>query len=426
MNVSVHQTEATLVAVLSQLIVIVLAARLAGNAAVAIRQPRAVGEIVAGLMLGPSLFGALFPGVSASLFTEAAAAPMLVLSQIGLILLMFQIGSDFEFAHLKGAANRRAVALITAFSVAAPLVAGFAFGWISAPRLAPDIPALPYSLFISIAFAITAVPILGRILREYQMTRTPTGVIAISAAAGNDVIGWLLLASVAAFTSAGELTAASAAQIAGLAALIGLFWFAGRPFVRALIGKFPLVGGEVPPVLVAITLAFIFAAGIATQKLGIFTIFGGFLLGLLFHTYTEFVEAWRRQIGQFVLVFFLPIFFTYTGLRTNVLGLATMEDWAWCVAIFTIAVASKILPVYVAARLAGLGRPEARIIGVLMNTRALMELIVLNIGLNLGFIPQDVFTMLVIMAIATTVMTGPLLQYLQKRDGRAATVLIDA
>lgn len=426
MNVSVHQTEATLVAVLSQLIVIVLAARLAGNAAVAVRQPRAVGEIVAGLMLGPSLFGAAFPGLSSMLFTDAAAAPMLVLSQIGLILLMFQIGSDFEFAHLKGAANRRAVALITAFSVAAPLAAGFLFGWISGSRLAPDIPALPYSLFMSIAFAITAVPILGRILREYQMTRTPTGVIAISAAAGNDVIGWLLLASVAAFASAGELTFASALQVAGLAALTGVMWFAGRPLVRALIEKFPPAGGEVPPVLVAITLALIFAAGIATQKLGIFTIFGGFLLGLLFHSHTEFVEAWRRQVGQFVLVFFLPIFFTYTGLRTNVPGLATIEDWAWCAAIFAVAVASKIAPVYLAARLAGLGRAEARLIGVLMNTRALMELIVLNIGLNLGFIPQDVFTMLVIMAIATTVMTGPLLQYLLKREGRAATVLIDA
>lgn len=426
MNVSVHQTEETLVVVLAQLIVIVLAARLAGNTAVAVRQPRAVGEIVAGLLLGPSLFGALLPGVSASLFTDAAAGPMLVLSQIGLILLMFQIGSDFEFAHLQGAVNRRAVVLITSFSVLAPLIAGFAFGWISAPRLAPDIPALPYSLFVSIAFAITAVPILGRILREYQMTRTPTGVIAISAAAGNDAIGWLLLAAVAAFASAGELSIASALQLGGLGALLGLFWFAGRPLVRALVDKFPLIDGEIPPVLVTITLALIFAAGIATQKLGIFTIFGGFLLGLLFHAYTDFVAAWRRQVGQFVLVFFLPIFFTYTGLRTNVLGLTTTEDWAWCAAIFAGAVASKVAPVYIAARLAGLSRSDAQLIGVLMNTRALMELIVLNIGLNLGFIPQDVFTMLVIMAIATTVMTGPLLQYLHRRDGRAPIVLIDA
>lgn len=426
MTISVHETEQTLVSVLLQLIIIVLAARLAGNAAVAIRQPRAVGEIVAGLALGPSLFGAFAPGLSASLFTEAAASPMMVLSQIGLILLMFQIGSDFEFSHLKGARARRAVAFVTASSITAPLLCGFFVGWLSAPQLAPTIPRLPYSLFVAIAFAITAVPILGRILREYQMTRTETGVIAISAAAANDVIGWLLLASVAAFVSAGASWTSSAMQIAGLGGLLALFWFAGRRLVKLLLEKFPLVGGEVPPVLVAIVLALIFAAGVSTQKLGIFTIFGGFLLGLLFHPYTDFVEAWRRQIGQFVLVFFLPIFFTYTGLRTNVLGLASFGDWAWCAGVFALAVASKSLPVYAAARVAGLGRTEARIIGVLMNTRALMELIVLNIGLNLGVIPQDVFTMLVIMAIGTTVMTGPLLQFLLKRDGRPATNLVDA
>lgn len=426
MTAGVHQTEETVVAVLLQLIVIVLAARLAGNAAVAIRQPRAVGEIVAGLLLGPSLFGAVAPGLSEALFTAAASGPMMVLSQIGLILLMFQIGSDFEFGHLKGETNRRAVLLVTAFSVSVPLVAGFAMGWFSAPQLATGVDARAYSLFTSIALAITAVPILGRILREYQMTRTPTGVIAISAAAANDVIGWVLLAGVAAFASASASLASSAGQLAGLAALAAGVWFLGRPLADFLLRKFPLENGEVPPVLMAIILALIFAAGIATQKLGIFTIFGGFLTGLLFHRHEAFVAAWRRQIGQFVLVFFLPVFFTYTGLRTNVLGLDTAGDWLWCAAFFVVAVGAKIIPVYAAGRLAGLPREDSRIIGVLMNTRALMELIVLNIGLSLGFIPEDVFTMLVIMAIGTTVMTGPLLQLILRRAGRPAGALIDA
>ena len=137
----------------------------------------------------------------------------------------------------------------------------------------------------------------------------------------------------------------------------------------------------------AIVLALIFVAGICTEKLGIFTIFGGFLLGLLFHRHHDFVEAWRRQIGQFVLVFFLPIFFTYTGLRTNVLGLDTVSDWTWCGAICSRAVVVKVVPVYIAARPAGLGSQQSSILGVLMNTRALMELIVLNIGFQLGFIP---------------------------------------
>ncbi len=426
MGGGVHQTEETVVAVLLQLIVIVLAARLAGNAAVAVRQPRAVGEIVAGLLLGPSLFGAVAPDLSAALFAADASGPMTVLSQIGLILLMFQIGSDFEFGHLKGEKNRRAVLLVTAFSVGIPLVAGFAMGWLSAPHLATGVDPIAYSMFAAIALAITAVPILGRILREYQMTRTPTGVIAISAAAANDVIGWVLLAAVAAFASASASVVAAAAQLAGLAALAAGVWFLGRPLSNFLLRKFPLEGGEVPAVLMAIMLALIFAAGIATQKLGIFTIFGGFLAGLIFHRHEAFVAAWRRQVGQFVLVFFLPIFFTYTGLRTNVLGLDAAGDWLWCAAFFAVAVAAKIIPVYVAGRLAGLSREDARIIGVLMNTRALMELIVLNIGLSLGFIPQDVFTMLVIMAIGTTIMTGPLLQLILKRAGRPVGALVDA
>ena len=169
-----------------------------------------------------------------------------------------------------------------------------------------------------------------------------------------------------------------------------------------------------------IVIAAVFAFGVLTQTIGVFTIFGGFLLGLVFHPHTAFVEAWRRQVGQFVLVFFLPIFFTYTGLRTNLLGLSSAEDWAWLAIFLVAAVISKIAPVYAAARMSGLPPAQSSIIASLMNTRALMELIVLNIGFSLGVIPEDVFTMLVFMAIATTVMTGPLLQYFLPRAGLPA------
>jgi K+:H+ antiporter len=215
-------------------------------------------------------------------------------------------------------------------------------------------------------------------------------------------------------------------QIGGLLVLFFALASVGRPLVDRLVRKFPIKDGELPGTLLAIVLACIFAAGICTQKLGIFAIFGGFLLGLLFHRHTPFVEAWRRQVGQFVLAFFLPIFFTYTGLRTNVLGLDSAADWAWCIGIVSAATAAKIVPVYIASRLAGLDAHQAKILGVLMNTRALMELIVLNIGFNLGFIPQDMFTMLVIMAVATTIMTGPLLQLLLRKTGHRLEVLVDA
>jgi Kef-type K+ transport system membrane component KefB len=414
---TVYQAEDLLVAVLLQLIVIVLAARLAGNAAQHVGQPRAVGEIVAGLMLGPSLFGYFLPDISVALFSQEAGVPMQVLSQIGLILLMFQIGCDFEFGHLREARNRRAVLSIAAASIAVPLATGFAIGWFSQALLAPHIDRMIYSLFAATAFAITAVPILGRILREYGLTRHEIGVVAISAAAANDVVGWVLLATVAAMASAGLSGSGVAMQLGGLALFGMALWFAGRPLTSWLLHRMPIGQGMVPLSLMAAVLASIFASGIVTQKLGIFTIFGGFAFGLLFHRHTDFVEAWQRQAGRFVLVFFLPIFFTYTGLRTNILGLVNLEDWLWCAVIFAGAVLSKIIPVYLAARAAGFDKPQAQILGVLMNTRALMELIVLNVGYSLGFLPQNVFTMLVIMAIGTTIMTGPLLRLLLPRAG---------
>jgi K+:H+ antiporter len=423
---AVHQTEQTLAVVLIQLIIIVIAARLAGNAAAALRQPRAVGEILAGLLLGPSFFGHFFPDLWSSVFTAASAQPVMILSQIGLILLMFQIGNDFEFGHLENGKNKKAVVAVTLASITVPLALGFGLGQVTASILAPGVDALVYSLFFAVALAITAVPILGRILREYSLTRTETGVIAISSAAANDVIGWFLLAGISAYASAAFSLPKLGLQVAGLVALILALWFVGRPVVAWLMRTFPIEDNKVPTSLMATVLALIFAGGICTQQLGIFTIFGGFLLGLMFHKYHAFVEAWRHQVGQFVLVFFLPIFFTYTGLRTNVLGLDSMSDWMWCAVIFAAAVLGKIIPVYFAARLAGVARHDSAVIGVLMNTRALMELIVLNIGLSFAIIPADVFTMLVIMAVGTTIMTGPLLQLLLSRAGFRVTSLAEA
>ncbi len=422
----VSKKEDLLVIVMAQLIVIILAARLFGSIAVRLKQPRAVGEIIAGLALGPSLFGFLFPDISAALFTKEATPPLQILSQIGLILLMFQIGSDFEFAHLKQAKNTRAVAFVTIASIAVPFGSGFALGQATASLLAPAINPLVYSLFVAVALAITALPILGRILKEYNLNRQETGVIAISSAALNDVVGWVLLAAVATFAAATLRPEDVGVQLGGLALFAVVMFFGVSRLVDWLVTKFPITDNSVPTPLLAIVLGMIFAAGIATEALGIFTIFGGFVLGILFHRHGAFVSAWRGQVGQFVLVFFLPIFFTYTGLRTNMLGLDSAQDWAWCAAFFAVSVGAKIIPVYLAARAAGVAHHDANILGVLMNTRALMELIVLNIGFSLGFIPQDVFTMLVLMAIGTTMMTGPLLRLLLRSAGRPVERVAEA
>jgi Kef-type K+ transport system membrane component KefB len=423
---SVHQSQDILFSTLLQLVVIILAARLANRLLRRIGQPGAVGEIIAGLLLGPSLLGHLFPGVSRFLFNPAAAMPMTVISQVGLILLMFQIGTDFEFSHLGQAHNRKAAVAVALASIAVPFCLGLTIGYVSAPILAPTIDIFTYSLFLGVALAITALPILGRILREYDLTRTELGVVAISAAALNDVTGWVLLAGTAAYASARFSPESSALQIGGILALAAGLWFVGRPAVDWLLRRLPVADGRIAPNLMAIAVALLLALGIATYLLGIFPIFGGFAAGLLFHRHRDFVEAWRNQVGQFVLVFFLPVFFTYTGLRTNVLGLVTLSDWTWCSILFVAAVIGKIVPVYSAARWSGFSRDRSAVMGVLMNTRALMELIVLNIGFELGFIPQRVFTMLVIMAVATTMMTAPLLRVLLPRTGHRIPFRIEA
>ena len=426
MQSSVHSTENMLFITLLQLLVMMSVARAGNRLLRALGQPGVVGEIVAGLLLGPSLFGHFFPDASVFVFGAKPSAPITIISQIGLVLLMFQIGTDFEFGHLSRPRNRNGTLGIAAASILVPFALGFGFGQFSASALAPHIDALTYSLFCGVGLAITAVPILGRILREFDLTRTELGVVAISAAAINDVIGWILLAGISAYAAAHFSVGGVGLQLAGIAGLLLIAWFVLRPVVRRLLNAMPVVKGQVPPNLMTIVVCLIFATGICTYKLGIFAIFGGFLAGLLFHHDKAFVVAWRAQVGKFVLVFFLPVFFTYTGLRTNVLGLVSVSDWQWLAVVLTAAILGKFVPVYIAARSAGFNHQEATILGALMNTRALMELIVLNIGFDLGFIPQNVFTMLVIMAVVTTIMTGPLLRRLLPRAGYVIPVGVEA
>jgi Kef-type K+ transport system membrane component KefB len=426
MATSVNQNETLLFMTLLQLIVMVGAARCMHTVFRRLGQPGVIGEIFAGLLLGPSLIGHFFPQASLTLFGAHASQPITIISQIGLILLMFQIGMDFEFAHLSTKRNRRAAIWVTIISVSVPLCIGILLGRLSAPILAPGTDWLRYSLFLGLGLAITAVPILGRILRQYGLTHTEVGVVAISAAAINDVIGWLMLSVISAYAASRFSAQYLSIQLGGLLAFVLLLWFVLRPLTAHLLRRYPALNGQINPNLMAIVICLIFVLGICTYSLGIFAIFGGFAGGVLFHRHKDFVEAWRSQVGRFVLVFFLPVFFTYTGLRTNVLGLTTATDWEWLTILLSAAILSKIIPVYFVGRACGFNRNESSILGTLMNTRALMELIVLNIGFDLGLIPQKVFTMLVIMAVVTTLMAGPLLKRLLTAQGHAIPVGLEA
>ncbi|MDP2030930.1 MAG: cation:proton antiporter [Thiobacillus sp.] len=415
-TLAVHQTEALLFFTLLQLTLIVLAGRIGGALAQRVGQSPAVGEIIVGILLGPSLFGLLAPDLFQYVFHSTPAAPMQMLSQIGLILLMFQIGLEFDFAHLTERNNRRAVSFIASASMVAPFALGFGFGWFTAPLLSPGVDRLASALFIATAFSITALPILGRIMMEFKITRLPIGVIAISAAAINDVVGWLLLALITTLTLAEFSASAFAVKVALVAAFFVSWWFVVRPLMKRIISASqasPAPAGEksgrgkLSHNLLGILLATIFISAMTTYQIGIFAIFGGFMMGVILHDEHELIEAWKERIGHFVMVFFLPIFFTYTGLRTNVGGLDSVEAWGWCGLLIVLATLGKFGASYIAARWAGMSHVEGKVIGIMMNTRALMELIVINVGFDLGVISQQVFTMLVLMAIFSTVITTP-------------------
>jgi len=416
-HIAAHKTEALLFFTLLQLTVIVLAARIGGGLALRIGQTAAAGEIIVGILLGPSLFGLLAPELFQYVFHSGAPEPMQMLSQIGLVLLMFQIGLEFDFSHLSESRNRKAMLWVAAASLLAPFALGYGIGHISAPILSPSAHPVASALFIATAFSITALPILGRIMMEFDMTRTPIGVIAISAAAINDVIGWLLLALITTLTLSNFDAPSFALKVALVLVFFAVSWFAVRPLMKRILHRCDARSGALTNNLLGIVLAAIFLSAMTTYQLGIFAIFGGFMMGVLLHDEHAFVSTWRKRISPFVMVFFLPIFFTYTGLRTNIGGLDSASAWAWCVLIVALATLGKFGGAYLAARVAGLSHMESKILGVMMNTRALMELIVINVGFDLGVISQQMFTILVIMAIFSTVITSPLLRRWLPRIG---------
>jgi len=423
---SVHTVENLLFFTLLQLIVIVGAARVFGWLARRIGQPRVMGEIVAGLVLGPSLFAALAPETFNYVFKSTDSMPVSIISQLGLIFLMVQVGMEFEFGVLKERSSRTATTFVAIAGIVAPFLLGVTIGHVSAPVLAPGVQPLGYILFCGVALSITAMPVLGRIMLELDITRTRVGTITISAAAVNDVVGWLLLAVVSAAVSGDLSLGGTSLRIAALAAYIVLAFFVVRPILHRLLERASTPSEPLTLNGLALVLMFAFASAIATFLIGIFAIFGGFMIGVLLHDRHAFVNAWRQRVAPLVNTLFLPVFFTFTGLRTNLHGLDNADLWLWCAAFIALAYLGKFGGCYVGARLAGVAKDEARTMAIMMNTRGLMELVVLNVGYDLGVIPQTVFTMLVLMAIVTTATTTPLLRIWMQRIGHVIPAGRDA
>lgn len=418
--------EDLLLPVLVQLVVIILAARGFALLFRRLGQPSVVGEIAAGLVLGPSVLGWLLPGLSAAIFHPdlPGVAPELadlllnrifsVLSQIGLIFLLFLIGLEFDFSHLRW--NGKAAISISVAGIILPFALGLALVPLllahveSHPESPGPLPSAGFALFLGTALSITAIPILGRMLMELNVTRTRIGAIAISAAAVDDATGWILLAAVAGFVRAEFRPTGTLLMVAETVGFALAMIFLVKPLLVRWVRHVLRSGnGELGLNALVGLLALLFVSATVTNLIGIFAIFGAFFLGAVLSGEHEFRQAVGRRLRDLVTALFLPIFFTYTGLRTNVGTLGSAELWLLCGLVLAAAVVGKFGGCGLAAWISGFSPREAACIGVMMNTRALMELIVINVGYELRVIPPSVFCMLVLMALITTVMTTPIL-----------------
>ncbi len=391
-----------------QLVVIIASARLFGALARRLGQPSVCGEIAAGLILGPSMLGKLSPEISARIFDPSVGQILAVVSQLGLVLLMFLIGMEFDFGHLKE--NRGTALWISVVGIVAPFVLGFGLGEGMHPALQLTGSPLHFSLFMAAAMSITAIPVLGRIMIEMNIHRTRIGALTISAAAVNDAIGWIIVALITAIVRS-TFDPAKFAVMIGEVLVYGLVMvLVVRPALRKwATGHVRKHTGELSLNGFAAILVMVYVSAMITNLIGIFSIFGGFAMGAILFDQVELRKAILTRLNDFVTVFFLPVFFTYTGLRTDMGSMHGTLLWGCCALVLMTATLGKFGGCMVAARACGVSLRESAMIGALMNTRGLMELIVINIGYDLGIIPKTVFFMLVFMAVATTYMTSPLL-----------------
>lgn len=410
--------EGHLKLVLIQWMVIIAAAWAFGRLGKRFGQPLAVGEIFAGIILGPSVLGLIWPMDWPVLFPQETQQSLQLLGKLGLILLLFQVGMEFDFTHLR--ATSKTVTMVSLLGIVAPVLCGLAIGpWLH-ERFAPGTPRFGFQFFLCIALSISALPIMGRILLEMKLERTALSAMSISAAAIDDVIGWILLGVATALVTANFNLGHLLLQLGGIAAFFLLLQKVVGPVLRRLWRK-GLNGANhhgLSNSFLALLLICLFGCCLITHELGIFVIFGAFLFGVCLHQETSLVKAWRDRFSGVVLVAFVPVFFTNTGLNTRIGSLQTTEAWLACALVLVAAVAGKLGGCYLGARLTGQPPREAGCIAALMNTRALMALIAINIGLDLGLLTPALFTMLVIMALLTTAMCGPLLRWWLPKDLR--------
>ena len=394
-----------LLSVLLALAVIIITARLIGLLFSRLDQPAVIGEVGGGILLGPSVLGHFAPNLQAWLLPAEAAPVLGALAQIGVILYMFLVGLELDLTMLRSTVS--VTVTISAASIIVPFVLGAGLSAAIFETFAPsDVPFSSFMLFIGVAMSITAFPVLARILQDRGLQQTRLGTMALTCAAINDAIAWCLLAFVVSVMQ--STPAAAFRTVAGTMIYIAAMVTVGRTIVTRIVARLD-TGPHLGERSVALVLIAVLLSAVATEFIGIHAIFGAFLLGAILPHRSRVAEDVTTRIADLVRVMFLPVFFAFTGLRTDIGLVQSLSDWSWCAVIIAIATLGKWGGTTAAARLVGLDWRTSGALGILMNTRGLVELIVLNIGLELGMLTPRLFTMLVLMAIVTTMMTSPIL-----------------
>lgn len=402
---------AALLNVLLAMIVVAGTAKVTGALFARLRQPAVVGEMVAGILLGPSLFGRVAPAAARFLFPAGIVPALRGVAQLGVVLFMFLVGIELDMRRL-GARTRSALTMALA-GIIVPLGLGAGLSlWLSSV-LAPKVDRLVFAAFFAIAMSVTAFPVLARIVAERRLSQSPLGIMALTCAAMGDATAWCLLAIVVSLANGRH---GSGVVTLGLTVTyVGAMLVVVRPLMQRLAVRQEREEGLSRPIAI-LSLALLLSA-LVTEWIGIHALFGAFLLGAIVPSEAKFARRLTDKLENLVGVVLLPMFFAFTGIRTDLQLVRGLEGWLLSLLILAVAFLGKVGGIFVTARLLGMTWRHAAAFGVLMNTRGLMELVVLNIGLDLGIISSSLFAMMVVMALVTTLATGPLLDVI----GRAET-----
>ncbi|AJX31681.1 cation:proton antiporter [Burkholderia oklahomensis] len=395
---------------LLQLAIVITVCHACGHLAERIGQARVIGEIAAGILLGPTIFGAFAPDVHRALFPAATQSGIALLCEVGLVLLMFEVGLHLRIPNTFSWADVRLPGLVALLGLALPFALGVGVALGSKDALAAGYAPVPYALFCGVALGVSAVPVMARIVADLGLSAHPSATTALASAMLTDVAGWLLLALVASVAQPGHgdgftlLLSMVSIALYAVACVASLRYVVGPLLQRAS------ARGNVRIVAVVVT-GCVLASAWGTHALGFHGAFGALLAGLALRDAPAVADQWRRTFSGFVHVVLTPVFFAYAGLHTSISALDDVGAWTWFGAFFIAGFAGKFGGAYAAARWCARTPHDAMLIGALMNARGLMELIVLSIGLQLGVLPQKVYTILVAFALLTTAMTTPFVRY---------------